>query len=102
MSYVYFINLRSQGIHVARPYLVADMDVELVEVHPKVDFVLQALSIYSGRITEHSHLPRPRPPCFSAKTAKQRFNFDKQLYAHEQLYLGRASTRLFPRLPLLN
>ena len=100
-SYVYSINLRS-AIWFARSYLVANMDVELVKVHSKVDFVLQALRIHSAKTIECSHLPRLRPPCFSASTAKQRFNLDKRPSGHGQPYLGRASAWLFLWLPFLD
>ena len=100
-SYAYSINLRS-AICFAKSYLVANMDVELVKVHSKVDFVLLALRIHSEKTMECSHLPCPRPPCFSATTAKQRFNLDKRLSGHGQSYLGQASAWLFLWLPFLD
>lgn len=32
-----------------RSYLVADMDIEFVKVHPKVDLVLYAMRIFSKK-----------------------------------------------------
>lgn len=77
------------------------MGIELVKVHPKVNFVLRAMRIGPGNMVERLHPQRLRAPCFSATAATSKFKLDKRPFRQRQPYLGRASTRLFLCLAFL-